>query len=68
MNFKQWSDAYLGDCKDNFATYYDCRCAFSAGVRYCTSQVVVTTDFDGNVVLVSRQDEEHRILEIIWEK
>lgn len=31
-------------------------------------EVVVTTDSDGSVVLVSRQDDEHRILEIIWEK
>lgn len=41
---------------------------FKSGMRYAISQIVVTTDSDGNVVLVSRQDEEHRILEIIWEK
>lgn len=30
-------------------------------------EVVVTTDEDGNCVLVSRKDEESRILSVIWE-
>lgn len=32
------------------------------------SHVVVTTTEDGEVVLVSRQDEDHKILKVIWEK
>lgn len=30
--------------------------------------VVVTTNEDGECVLVSRQDEDHKILKVIWEK
>jgi hypothetical protein len=68
MNFGEWSKTYFGDPEENFATYYDCMCAFSAGVRHAVSQITVTSDEDGNVVMVSRTDEEHRILEIIWER
>lgn len=31
-------------------------------------EVVVTTNEAGECVLVSRQDEDHKILKIIWEK
>ena len=31
-------------------------------------EVVVTTKEDGECVLVSRQDEDHNILKVIWEK
>ena len=31
-------------------------------------EVVVTTNEDGECVLVSRQDEDHNILKVIWEK
>ena len=31
-------------------------------------EVVVTTNEDGECVLVSRQDEDHKILKVIWEK
>lgn len=30
--------------------------------------LTVTTNEDGECVLVSRQDEDHRILKVIWEK
>ena len=30
--------------------------------------VVVTTNEDGECILVSRQDEDHNILKVIWEK
>lgn len=31
-------------------------------------EIVVTTNEDGECVLVSRQDEDHNILKVIWEK
>lgn len=31
-------------------------------------EVVVTTNESGECVLVSRQDEDHKILKVIWEK
>lgn len=32
------------------------------------SFIVVTQDSDGNVVAISRQNEEHQIKEILWQK
>ena len=31
-------------------------------------EVVVTTNESGECILVSRQDEDHKILKVIWEK
>ena len=31
-------------------------------------EITVTTNEDGECVLVSRQDEDHKILKVIWEK
>lgn len=35
---------------------------------YRKGNVVVTTNEVGEYVLVSRQDEDHKILKVIWEK
>ena len=35
---------------------------------YRKGEVIVTTNENGECVLVSRQDEDHKILKVIWEK
>lgn len=35
---------------------------------YRKGDIVVTTNEIGECVLVSRQDEDHKILKVIWEK
>lgn len=41
---------------------------FVKEINKTSGQVVVTTNEDGECVLVSRQDEDHNILKVIWEK
>lgn len=58
-------------------TYVDAMCLISVINFYLKKkmknetqqgEVVVTTNEDGECVLVSRQDEDHNILKVIWEK
>lgn len=46
---------------------YESRALYTAPPPQQAGEVVVTTDESGRCVMVSRQDDEHRILKVLWE-
>ena len=63
-----WSDAAFEKGDDGFFCSSETATAFQVWTLTADRSLTVTTTEAGEAVLVSWQDEDHRILEVIWQK